>query len=292
MADITYKALQGAGLYVRLTARDSFATGAGDEGNLLEILTPLTTETFSEPSDRQEYFQPIMQLFDEVRNSLNSLTNVVTFGLDIASKFQDLFGHKFFQFSLYRKAWKNPVPSQISIKLTFNFGMLNKFNAKDEVIRPLYLIKSNTLPSFTFGNRDKGVLKAPGPNAMSVYTEFASDLIPSVIKDLGGSLLASTKTSEDTQQLSTNEQKLRSSLNTLKAPTNTQKVWFLQLIAIGGSTESKNVVYESPPLVCERSQVEYSNQIDDTLSPIWGSINLDFSSQVPATSDIYNLTKV
>jgi hypothetical protein len=279
------------GLYVKLEVR-----GDGNSSGGVVVVLPLTEETFSEPTDKQQFFQPVDELFKQLSQVLDSSkTSIVGAGIDIAMKLQDLFGARLFQMAMYRQAWKKPSPATIDIKLDFNWGMLEEFNALIEVFNPIKKLKSLTLPYQEESNKE--VLRAPGPTALNVYKGFAETLIKTTIQGasntvgafagaVGGDTAKNLIVNSGTVlagAISTGMSNVLTSLNDTTG--NYSRLWYLKLISqVDGSS---SIVFESAPLVCHSSSVNYSNQIDDTGYPISGSIRLSFESQIPTTSAFY-----
>lgn len=295
-----YGNLNKTGVYVflevlsRITAEEISTTGRRHR-----FIMPLREDSFTTPTDQQEFFAPIEDLFKEISAVIGGLgANWISGIADMVVKFQDLFGTKLFNSSLHAQAWRQARPSSLSLKLDFNYGMLDEWNANIEVMRPLLIIKRCALPL----SIENGTFYAPGPTAISVYKEFGQNIFKTVSAQSeqaaeisaqsNNSLSAAAREATATNISNTYAGVVRTGSKLLDAATagitealSSSGYWAVSLLAFNSAGGGQaQLLYQSPRMICKESTISFGNQLDETLCPISGSATLALSSQMPTDS--------
>ena len=305
----SYGTMNKTGVYIFLEvngfdAAEIQAAGFSASGTHHTFTLPLREDSFTTPLDQQEYFAPIEELFKEVSAVIGGLgANWISGIADMVVKFQDLFGTRLFNSDLHAQAWRQAKPSSMSLKLDFNFGMLDEWDSQKEVLQPLLIIKRSSLPMATA----TGTFFAPGPTALSVYKDFGTNIFDSILKQGEANVKTAIKatdpaysrgeTTASAQATSTfsgaakaGSSVLADATSYVEAAANTHRgYWALSFVAYDQKTNTKRVLYQSPKLICKESTITFGNQLDETLSPITGSATLSLSSQSPTSSGAYKL---
>jgi hypothetical protein len=266
---------------------------------------PLREDSFTTPTDQQQFFSPIEELFKEISAVIGGLgANWISGIADMVVKFQDLFGTRLFNSDLHAQAWRQALPSSLSLKLDFNYGMLDEWDAQKEVLQPLLIIKRSSLPMAA-----GATYFAPGPTALSVYKEFGTHIFESVLvqsqanvksalaatnpayQQRGGGEAISLQVSGAFSDIQKGGAKILADATTyVEAAASTKRgYWALSFVAYDQKTNSKKILFQSPKLICKESTITFGNQLDETLSPIFGSATLSLSSQSPTNSGSYKL---
>ncbi len=297
-----YIFLEVNGFYIPEIAGSSFNA----KGRHHKFILPLREDSFATPLDQQEYFAPIEDLFKEVSAVIGGLgANWISGIADMVVKFQDLFGTRLFNSDLHAQAWRQAKPSSMSLKLDFNYGMLDEWNSRIEVLQPLLVIKRSSLPKSD--TAAKSTFFAPGPTALSVYKDFGTNIFETLLNQ-GRSAIASGAAIQGTTQRADRSAAFASQFDsaestgkkviedattraaTADATAETKRgYWALSFVAYNQQSNATQTLYQSPRLICKESTISFGNQLDETLCPIYGSATLSLSSQSPTDSESYNL---
>lgn len=314
----SYGTMNKTGVYIFLEANGFYNPEIGGasfnaQGRHHKWILPLREDSFVTPLDQQTYFQPIEELFKEVSSVIQGLgANWISGIADMVVKFQDLFGTRLFNSDLHAQAWRQAVPSSMSLKLDFNYGMLDVWNSKIEVVQPLLIIKRTALPKSD--SAAHSTFYAPGPTALSVYTDFGKNIFQTIInqgKAQAQTAAAATNPAYRTQGAGT---AIAGAMNTaydgardagtalIDASTKAaasdasaeskRGYWALSFVAYNQKTNTTRTLYQSPRMICKESTISFGGQLDESLCPISGSATLSLSSQSPTDSEDYNLINV
>ena len=312
----SYGTFDKTGLYIYLEV-NGFAVPERNRGGGRRhvFIMPLKEDTFVTPVDRQTFFTPIKELFDNISDVIGGLGATWISGIaDMVVKFQDIFGTRMFNGTLMTQAWRNANPSDLSLKLDFHFGMLDEWNATKEVLQPLLILKRVSLPSAATVT---STYFAPGPSALSAYKAFGDNIFNSVVNEsfknirtivtgqdptIAAGEVDSTRSRSPYASLDAKKREVEKAQSLIDASVgdasekanakSMRGIWAVALIAYNKSNNSSRTLFQSPEMICKESTVTFGNQLDDTLSPIFGSCTLSLSSQNPTRSEDYKMDDV
>jgi hypothetical protein len=248
----------------------------------------------------QQTDRPIEKLINIVKNAIASLAPNSTFNTIITSvqQYQQLMGTQFLGKGYYATAWTGSTPASLSLKVKAFRGMNGKWNAKDEVINPLNLIYSQSLPITSSG--DSLQIEAPMPSGYDVLSNYGIKIAEQLIKKVTDfSTAANNLVNNIAGDLSTiiNPDSAKSELNKLASKPNANsvlgingislsappinKVWNIDFGYFTGGSDVLNYVSFNSCVV-ESSTIVYSKEVEfnnGKVYPIKGEVTLSLKSE-------------
>jgi hypothetical protein len=274
-----------AGNYVRITKSSGAKTDRG-----YTWMVPYSTDATI--STQQQFIQPIVKVFEEMKNAiiatennldLSTVAAVTKFTTDMS----DMFGVKLFAKDFYSSAWAGEEPATITLKLDFFRGMNNDWNAKTSVYFPILDIMKQTVPDdITQEFKTDFKMSSPSPSAIDVFLAYGTGIVDSFANSVKNTVATALLKTIKAQQTSNNI-----TTSGLQKAIASGKLWE---VAYGWSNDGKKI--NNPYLTFDRLIVEGSsfsfspqlakgnNSNKDTYYPISGSLDLSFKTQQILTS--------
>jgi hypothetical protein len=126
---------------------------------------------------KQDWFSPVKDLFTLAKSMAPKLISSTLAAVSSALAFG---GVQILKKPMYAKAWaglKEPV--SIELKLNFFMGMQNKWDAIEEVYKPILTLMGKTVPG-----GDNLSLTSPGPTGLDVFGSYSNSVFASIVNSV------------------------------------------------------------------------------------------------------------